>query len=48
MAKGRIGGSNEVIEATPKKTSIGCSKNTNYNKARHKKHGKKVYRGQGH
>ena len=34
-------------EATPKKTSIGASKHTNYNKARHKKHGKKKYRGQG-
>jgi hypothetical protein len=29
------------------KTSIGKSKNTVYNKAHQKKHGKKVYRGQG-
>ena len=29
------------------KTSIGNSKNSTYNKARHKKRGKKKYRGQG-
>lgn len=34
-------------EPVEKKTSIGKSKNTRYNKARHKKHGKKPYRGQG-
>lgn len=30
-----------------KKTSIGCSKNTRYNKACQKRNGKKAYRGQG-
>jgi hypothetical protein len=44
MAKLIIG---NYIESHAKKTSIGASKNTNYNKARHKKHGKKKYRGQG-
>jgi hypothetical protein len=29
------------------KTSIGNGKNSTYNKARHKKQGKKQYRGQG-
>ena len=29
------------------KTSIGDGKNSTYNKKRHKKHGKKKYRGQG-
>ena len=29
------------------KTSIGTGKNSVYNKARHKKHGRKRYRGQG-
>lgn len=44
MAKLIVG---NYIEAKPKKTSIGNSKNTRYNKARHKKNGKKRYRGQG-
>lgn len=40
-------GSNIRKSTNKQKTSIGNSKNSNYNKARHKKHGKKRYRGQG-
>ena len=36
------------IKGTNKQvTSIGKSKNSKYNKKRHRKNGKKVYRGQG-
>lgn len=40
-ANGNVKGTNK------QKTSIGNGKNSRYNKARHKKNGKKVYRGQG-
>ena len=38
---------NEISKERKMTTSIGKSKNSKYNKKRHRKNGKKVYRGQG-
>ena len=40
-------GTDTYVEGVKKITSIGNSKHSTYKKARHKKQGKKRYRGQG-